>query len=57
MVKGMSVTSTASYTDVILTMTQPVSYDASYSSSGMSFDFAYTKTVCGNMAPAGRGKQ
>ena len=48
-VKGMSVTSTASYTDVILTMTQPVSYDASYSSSGMTFDFAYTKTVCGDL--------
>ena len=48
-IQGMTVTSTSSYTDVILTMTQPVSYDASYSSSGMSFDFAYTKTVCGNM--------
>lgn len=48
-VKGMSVTSTSGYTDVILTMTQPVSYDASYSSGGMTFDFAYTKTVCGDL--------
>ncbi|MCI8652537.1 MAG: hypothetical protein HFF11_02415 [Angelakisella sp.] len=48
-IQGMSVTSTSSYNDVILTMTQPVSYDASYSSSGMSFDFAYTKTVCGDL--------
>ncbi len=48
-IQGMTVTSTSSYTDVILTMTQPVSYDASYSSGSMSFDFAYTKTVCGSM--------
>ena len=48
-IQGMSVTSSSSYTDVILSMTQPVSYDASYSSSGMSFDFAYTKTVCGDL--------
>ena len=48
-IQGMSVTSTSSYTDVVLTMTQPVSYDASYSSSGMSFDFAYTDEVPGDL--------
>ncbi len=49
-IQGMTVTSSSSYTDVILTMTQPVTYDASYSSGGMSFDFAYTKTVCGDLS-------
>ena len=44
-IEGLTVTSTKEYTDVILTMTQPVSYNASYSSSGMSFDFNYTKSV------------
>ena len=29
---------------------EPVTYDASYSSGGMSFDFAYTKTVCGDLS-------
>lgn len=48
-VQGMTVTASGSYTDVILNMTQPVSYDASYSSGGMTFDFAYTKTVCGDL--------
>jgi uncharacterized protein YjdB/uncharacterized lipoprotein YddW (UPF0748 family) len=49
-IKGMSITSTSTYTDVILTMTQPVSYDASYSSTGMTFDFAYTKEVPGDLS-------
>ena len=49
-IEGMSVTSTSTYTDVILTMTQPVSYDVTYSSSGMTFDFAYTKEVPGNLS-------
>ena len=44
-IKGFTVTSTKTYTDVILTMTQPVSYTASYSSSGMSFEFHYTDSV------------
>lgn len=48
-VQGMIVTSTASYTDVILTMTQPVSYDVTYASTGMTFDFAYTSKVCGEL--------
>ena len=44
-IKGLTVTSTSQYTDVILNMTQPVSFNASYSSSGMSFAMNFTKTV------------
>lgn len=49
-IQGMTVTSSAGYTDVILNMTQPVSYDVTYSSGGMTFDFAYTKTACGDLS-------
>lgn len=49
-ITGMTVTSTAAYTDVILKMDQKAAYRASYSSSGMKFDFQYTTAVPGNLS-------
>ncbi len=49
-ITGMTVTSTAAYTDVILKTEQQVSYRATYSSSGMKFAFQNTTSVPGNLS-------
>ena len=48
-ITGMAVKNTGQYTDVILSMTQNVSYQATYSASAMTFDFNYTDEVCGSL--------
>ncbi|MEG2087372.1 MAG: N-acetylmuramoyl-L-alanine amidase, partial [Angelakisella sp.] len=48
-IQGMSITNDGRYTSVVLSMLQTVSYTASYSNSGMSFQFHYTDKVPGNL--------
>ena len=48
-ITGMAVKNNGQYTDVILSMTQNVSYQATYSASAMTFDFNYTDEVCGSL--------
>lgn len=48
-IHGLTVTSTREFTDVVLTMMQPVSYQVTYSPTGIHFTFPYTVSVPQNL--------